>query len=380
MSFSGDIKNELARRFPDEYHCLLAELAAIIHYAGSLSGNADCGSIVVETENVALAKKYLRLIRRAFDITLSLDIRKLPSGKRNLYRIELSSEEEQQEYADGKCGRKQLVTVRDSKDGNRSECIAAESAEKRFKEEKSAGCDPGRESAGAEENRFGDAAARDIIGTDFAGDRFSRVWRETADWEKPGFKECLLEYSCCRRAFIRGAFLTSGSMSDPGKSYHFEVVCRTRQGAEELCAVMESFDIHPKIVLRKSKPVVYLKDSEVIVDILNVMGASGALMRLENVRIIKDMKNSANRQSNCDSANINKIVRAAVRQVEDIRLIERKMGFSQLPPMLREMAQIRLEHPEESLQELGTYLNPPVGKSGVNHRLKKLSEIAETLR
>ncbi|MCD8217323.1 MAG: DNA-binding protein WhiA [Clostridiales bacterium] len=317
MSFSGDIKNELARRFPDEYHCLLAELAAIIHYAGSLSGDADCGSIVVETENVALAKKYLRLLRRAFDITLNLDIRKLPSGKRNLYRIELSSE---------------------------------------------------------------DVPARDAAETDYAGDRFSRVWRETADWEKPGFKESLLEYPCCRRAFIRGAFLTSGSMSDPGKSYHFEVVCRTQEGAEELCAVMESFDIHPKIILRKNKPVVYLKDSESIVDVLNVMGATGALMRLENVRIIKDMKNSANRQSNCDSANINKIVRAAVRQVEDIRLIERKIGFSQLPPMLREMAQVRLEHPEESLQELGTYLNPPVGKSGVNHRLKKLSEIAETLR
>jgi len=308
MSFSGDIKNELARRFPDEYHCLLAELAAIIHYAGSLSGNAECGSIMVETENVALAKKYLRLLRRAFDITLSLDIRKLPSGKRNLYRIALSTE------------------------------------------------------------------------TDFAGDRFSRVWRETADWEKPGFQECLLEYNCCRRAFIRGAFLTSGSMSDPGKSYHFEVVCRTQKGAEELCAVIETFDIHPKIIQRKNRPVVYLKDSESIVDILNVMGATGALMRLENVRIIKDMKNSANRQSNCDSANINKIVRAAVRQVEEIRLIERNMGFSQLPPMLREMAQVRLEHPEESLQELGTYLNPPVGKSGVNHRLKKLSEIAETLR
>ncbi len=344
MSFSGDIKNELARRFPDEYHCLLAELAAIIHYAGSLSGNADCGSIIVETENVALAKKYLRLLRRAFDITLSLDIRKLPSGKRNLYRIALSSEEERVGY------------------------IGRDDADQQ------------QESAGAEENTSGDVAAGDIAETDLAGDRFSRVWRETADWEKPGFKECLLEYPCCRRAFIRGAFLTSGSMSDPGKSYHFEVVCRTRRGAEELCAVMESFDIHPKIVLRKSKPVVYLKDSEAIVDILNVMGATGALMRLENVRIIKDMKNSANRQSNCDSANINKIVRAAVRQVEDIRLIERKMDFSQLPPMLREMAQVRLEHPEESLQELGTYLNPPVGKSGVNHRLKKLSEIAETLR
>ncbi|MCD8365660.1 MAG: DNA-binding protein WhiA [Clostridiales bacterium] len=271
---------------------------------------------------------------------MSLDIRKLPSGKRNLYRIELSSEEECREYTGSGVERNRPARVCDREKGELTEDTGAEGA----------------------------------------GDCFSRVWRETADWEKPGFQESLLEYSCCRRAFIRGAFLASGSMSDPGKSYHFEIVCRMQRRAEELCAVIESFDIHPKIIQRKNKPVVYLKDSESIVDILNVMGAGGALMRLENVRIIKGMKNSANRQSNCDSANINKIVRAAVRQVEDIRLIEQKMGFSQLPPMLREMALVRLEHPEESLQELGTYLNPPVGKSGVNHRLKKLSEIAETLR
>ncbi|MCD8156647.1 MAG: DNA-binding protein WhiA [Clostridiales bacterium] len=315
MSFSGDIKNELARRMPDEYHCLLAEMAAIIHYAGTISGTAECGTIVVETENVALAKKFLRLIRRAFDITLDLTIRKTPSGKRNLYRIELSSED-----------------------------------------------------APAEREKSG------------TGDRFSRVWREVADLEQEGFKESLLDYSCCRRAFIRGAFLTAGSMSNPGKSYHFEIVCRKRQGAEELCAVIGTFDIHPKIIERKNKFVVYLKDSEAIVDILNVMDASGALMRLENVRIIKDMKNSANRQSNCDTANISKIVRTATRQMEDIRVIGETMGFDKLSPTLREMAEVRMEHPEESLQELGAYLHPPVGKSGVNHRLKKLSEIAETLR
>ena len=98
------------------------------------------------------------------------------------------------------------------------------------------------------------------------------------------------------------------------------------------------------------------------------------------IRIIKDMRNSANRQSNCDSANINKMVRTAARQVDDIRYIEEHFGFEQLPPQLREMAQVRLENPDVSLQELGTYLDPPVGKSGVNHRLRKLKEIAESLR
>ncbi|MCD8109735.1 MAG: DNA-binding protein WhiA [Clostridiales bacterium] len=330
MSFSGDIKNEIARQLPDEYHCLLAEIAAIIHYAGTVSGDAGRGRIAVETENVTLAKKYLRLIKKAFDIPVDLNIKKYPSGKSHLYKIVLSSEEERAVFPEATMLQKEPPA--------------------------------------------------EICSKIDVGDKFSRVWMETADWEKPGFAECLLEYPCCRRAFIRGAFLTSGSVSNPGKSYHFEIVCRRRQGAEELCRIIEAFDIHPKIIQRKNKYVVYLKDSESIVDILNVMSAANALMRLENIRIIKDMKNSANRQYNCDSANISKMVRTATRQMEDIRLIEQKMGFDRLTPALREMALVRLEHPEESLKELGDYLEPPVGKSGVNHRLKKLGEIAETLR
>lgn len=329
MSFSGDIKNEIAHQLPDDYHCLLAEIAAMIHYAGTVEGNAEKGYILLETENVVLAKKYLQLIKKAFDISVDLHIKRLPSGKNNKYRIVLSPETE------GSSG--------------------------------TGDAEPENEETGA-------------LSEISVGDKFSRVFLETADWERQGFAECLLEYPCCRRAFIRGAFLTSGSMSNPGKSYHFEIVCRKMQGAEELCRVIGTFGISPKIIQRKNKYIVYLKDSGAIVDILNVMNAPNALMRLENVRIIKDMKNSANRQYNCDSANITRTVRTAARQVEDIRYIEKHLGFSRLTPILREMARVRLEHPEESLQELGTYLDPPVGKSGVNHRLKKLGEIAESLR
>ncbi len=326
MSFSQDVKNELARQLPDAYHCLLAEIAAIIHYAGTISGTAQNGTILIETGNVVLARKYLRLIKKAFDISVNLDIKKNTTGKNHIYKILLSSEEDKKPE--------------------------------------------GRNPAAGEESP-------DEIP---AGDKFSRVWMETADWEQPCFKESLLEYPCCRRAFVRGAFLTSGSISNPGKSYHFEIACRKMQGAEELCEVMETFDIHPKIVRRKNKFIVYLKDSTQIVDTLNVMNAPNALMKLENVRIIKDMKNSANRQYNCDSANISKMVRTATRQMEDIQLIQRQMGLEKLPPSLKQMAQVRLEHPEESLQGLGNYLDPPVGKSGVNHRLKKLEKIAEELR
>ncbi len=308
MSFSSDIKNEISRQFPEAYHCLIAETAAIILFAGTLKGDETQGEIVVETENVLLAKKYLRLIRKAFDISVNLKVKK---GRTNVYRVILSSDEH-----------------------------------------------------------------RDMDG----GDKFMRVWRETANWDEPGFGESLLEYSCCRRAFIRGAFLASGSMSNPGKSYHFEIVCRSEGEAETIRRIAKTFDISPGVVKRKNKYIVYLKDSEAIVDMLGVIGATNALMELENIRIIKDMKNSANRQSNCDSANINKTVKTARKQVEDIRLIEREMGLVKLDAPLREMAEVRLAHPEESLKELGDYLDPPVGKSGVNHRLKKLEAMAEGIR
>lgn len=183
-----------------------------------------------------------------------------------------------------------------------------------------------------------------------------------------------------RRALIRGAFLAAGSMSDPAKSYHLEIVCRTQSLAEALRDIIGSFDIPAKTIVRKAKYIVYVKDSEGIVDMLNVMEAHRALMELENVRIIKDMRNSANRQYNCDAANINKMVRAAARQLEDIRYIDQHLGFENLSDQLREMAAVRLEHPDVSLQEVGAYLDPPVGKSGVNHRLRKLGEIAQELR
>lgn len=190
----------------------------------------------------------------------------------------------------------------------------------------------------------------------------------------------LVQNVCCKRAFIRGAFLASGSMSDPNKSYHFEIVCRTKEQAEQLQQLMNGFETDAKIVERKGHYVVYLKEGSQIVDMLNVMEAYISLMNLENVRILKEMRNSVNRKVNCETANISKTVNAAVKQLEDIELIRSKLGLEQLPQNLREMALIRLEYPEAALKELGNYLTPPVGKSGVNHRLRKLAEIAENLR
>ena len=189
----------------------------------------------------------------------------------------------------------------------------------------------------------------------------------------------LVQQTCCKRAFIRGAFMAAGSISNPNKSYHFEIVCRTMDQALQLQELMAGFEAEAKIVERKERFVIYLKEGSQIVDMLNVMEAYVSLMNLENVRILKEMRNSVNRKVNCETANIHKTVNAAVKQMEDIKRIQSTIGFEQLPNTLAEMAQVRLEHPEATLKELGTYLDPPVGKSGVNHRLRKLAEIAEKL-
>ena len=193
-------------------------------------------------------------------------------------------------------------------------------------------------------------------------------------------KNSYLQNACCKRAFIRGAFLTSGSMSDPEKAYHFEIVCNREDRAEQLRDIMNSFGMEAKIVSRKRSYVVYLKEGEQIVDILNIMEAPVALMNLENIRILKEMRNSVNRQVNCETANIHKTVSAAVKQIEDIEYLREKVGLEHLSLPLREMAYVRLEHPDAPLKELGTYLVPAVGKSGVNHRLRKLGIMAEDLR
>ncbi len=190
----------------------------------------------------------------------------------------------------------------------------------------------------------------------------------------------LVQNSCCRRAFIRGAFLSAGSMSDPEKSYHFEIVCATEKKATQLMEIINSFDIDAKIVPRKKNYVVYVKEGAQIVDMLNIMEAHVALMNLENVRILKEMRNSVNRQVNCETANINKTVNAAVKQIEDINYIQETVGLESLPANLQEIAEVRLKYPEAALKELGTFLEPTVGKSGVNHRLRKICEIAEEMR
>ncbi len=187
-------------------------------------------------------------------------------------------------------------------------------------------------------------------------------------------------HTCCKRAFLRGSFLASGSISNPQKSYHFEISEAESGRAEQLVALIRSFDVDAKSIVRKSYHVVYVKEGEQVSELLNIMEAHLALMEFENVRIVKDVRNAVNRQVNCETANLNKTVNAARKQYEDIVYIRDHVGLHELSEALEEVAQLRLEYPEASLIELGEMLSPRLGKSGVNHRLKKISEFAEQLR
>lgn len=191
--------------------------------------------------------------------------------------------------------------------------------------------------------------------------------------------DVLLKSACCKRAYLRGCFLCAGSMSDPQKGYHLEYLCSNEDMANQLLNVIADFDVEAKMVRRKKYYVVYVKEGAAIVELLNVMEAHISLMNLENTRILKEIGNHTNRKVNCETANLIKAVNAANKQIEEIQRIKDIKGLESLPLPLREIAEVRLAYPDATLGELGKYLNPPIGKSGVNHRLRKLGEIAEKL-
>lgn len=190
----------------------------------------------------------------------------------------------------------------------------------------------------------------------------------------------LVEEEDAKRAYIRGAFLGGGSINNPEKSYHLEFVTHNLEYANELSNLINEYNLSSKVIQRKSSYVIYLKEGEQIVDLLNIIGAHSSLLELENIRIMKEMRNNVNRLVNCETANLSKTVNAAVRQIESIKLIQKEIGLDRLAKNLREIAELRLEYPDESLKELGAMLNPPVGKSGINHRLRRIEKIAAELR
>ncbi|WP_284643425.1 DNA-binding protein WhiA [Paenibacillus silviterrae] len=197
----------------------------------------------------------------------------------------------------------------------------------------------------------------------------------------PGIESKIIRRTCCKRAYLRGAFLAGGSVNNPeGSSYHLEISSMYEEHCKALCQLANEFDLNARCIERKKGFVLYIKEGEKIIEFLNLIGAHQALLRFEDVRIMKDMRNSVNRLVNCETANLNKTIGASVRQIENIRLLQKEIGLGNLPEKLREVAEIRLQHPDMNLKEVGDLLKGQVSKSGVNHRLRKIDEMAEKLR
>ncbi|MBQ8971483.1 MAG: DNA-binding protein WhiA [Clostridia bacterium] len=182
------------------------------------------------------------------------------------------------------------------------------------------------------------------------------------------------------RSFLRGAFMICGSVANPEKTYQLEFTAPNEECAQTIAALAADMGIEGKIICRRSRFVVYWKQAEQICDLLTLLGASGAVLRMENIRIQRSMRGQINRQMNCDAFNIDRTMQAAQKQLEDIRFLEREVGFDHLPKSLVDIAQARIEHPDSSLTELGDAMEPPLGKSGVRSRIQRLSELADRLR
>jgi cell division protein WhiA len=191
-----------------------------------------------------------------------------------------------------------------------------------------------------------------------------------------------LKKKCCRRSYLRGAFLAGGSVNNPEtSSYHLEVASLDKEHNDSLCELMNTFDLNSKTLERKKGFITYLKEAEKITDFLNIIGAHNSLMHFEDIRIVRDMRNSVNRLVNCETANLNKTIGASIRQVENIRFIERTIGLHVLPEKLREIAELRVQFQDVTLKELCDMVSGgSISKSGINHRLRKIDEIADKLR
>ena len=317
MSFSGTVKEELQRKIDNARHCRIAELAALIAFNGEILLDSQGQTILrVSSENQGVIRKYFTILGKTFKINDEVSIDERIVRKNNRFTIDVKNQET-------------VVKV--------LQAVKILTADRQ------------------------PAAVQGMV------------------------NQMVIQKNCCKRAFLRGAFLCAGSISDPKKFYHFEIVCASPEKARQMQELMQSFEIDAKIVKRKKYDVVYVKEGAQIVELLGLMllglmGAGISLMNLENVRILKGMRNTVNRKVNCETANINKTVNAAVKQMEDIEYIQNTVGLEKLPENLEETARLRLEYPQASLKELGALLSVPLGKSGVNHRLRKISSIAEQLR
>ena len=327
MSFSSELRQELCRRIDRAVHCRIAMLAGIIALDGKLKDMDGelCLSIRMEKDEVVETAEKL------FQILFGIGLDSLEVVPRS------------QEGA--------RVRIRDK----------------------------------AQLERVFETCKLSVVGepddTDASGSQ-NPAGRSRLPKLRPGMDarldvdDIVLSRGCCRTVYLRGAFLAAGSVSDPNTQYQLEIVTDRDAVTRQILTALSGYGVEGHVTERRYSQVVYIKDADGISETLGQMGAAGAMMEFENVRIVKGIRNHVNREVNCDTANIAKIANAAVNQIEDIRRIDEAVGLGSLPAVLEELARLRLENPDLSLKELGERMDPPLGKSGVNHRLRKISEIA----
>ena len=312
MSFSADVKKELTGLETGRKCCQLAQLTGFIRFAGSIVIMNGKPGLKVTTDNPAIARLFITLVKEYFGSKTALQI-----GGGQLMR---------------KGHTYSLIVTPEMN----SEAILREVG---------------------------------ILGV-----------HEGSNYIKDGMESANYKKRCCKKAALRGVFLAAGYVSDPGKSYHLEISCASDTVAGDVKKLLSSFGLKGRTVTRRNKEVVYIKDAEQISEFLTVIGSVNQLFKFENSRISKEMKNKANRINNCETANMDKTVNAAQKMISDINYIEEKVGLDYLPVKLRTAALLRKENPELSLSDLAELFDPPLGKSGLNHRLAKISETAEELR
>ena len=309
MSFSVDVKNEVARVDSGSKEEILSELGAMFRVNGTILKNNDNIRIKFTTEINLIARRIFTEIKKIYNYDAIIEVSKNNQlRKKTSYRI----------YLDGEIAKKFL---------------------------------------------------QDVGLTD---DPFSFLFIN--------IPKKLVNSAKKKKAYVRGSFLGAGSISNPEKAYHLEIVTGKLDYSKEFIQLLETYNITPGMVERNESYIIYIKDSEMISDFLSLVEAFQNLFKFENIRVVKDIKNNVNRVMNCESANMDKTIEASLKQIEDIELIDNNIGLENIDISLQEVAEIRKLYPEYSLKQIGEKLNPPVGKSGINHRFKKLRAIAEKYR
>lgn len=317
MSYASETKNELAHIETEKKCCMLAEIAGFMRFAGSV-GLAGGGKfrIVMTTPNLAVVRHYKKLIKTYFDV-----------------ETEITVGANESKSLKGAKANEYIIRIEPE---NNSEMILREMG---------------------------------IL-----------MVREGMNAISDGIYDGLIRTKCCRKAYLRGAFLASGTINNPENSYHYEITASTETQAKDLRRLINTFvDISPKIVERKNGYGVYLKAREQIADTLAIMGASKLYFDYQDTIMKKDMVSAARKVEQLDLVNMDKAIHAAERQIADIKKIEEKRGLDYLSAKLKEVAVARLENPDLGIEELGKVLDPPLSKSGVNNRLRRISEIAKGL-